>query len=50
MPSPPCAIQGPVRLGEQVEDAGQYFGGDADARIPHTQHRLLASRWTVSQT
>ena len=36
------AGQRPLGLREQVEDVGHEFGGDADARIPHLQHRLIA--------
>ena len=36
------AVQGSFRLREKIEDAREQFGGDADARIPHPQHRLVA--------
>ena len=43
MPSPPCDLRGGVvHLHEQLEDAGQHVRGDADAVVPHPQHRLVA--------
>ena len=49
---PTClrAVERPRRLGEQVEDAGQHIGRDADARITHAQDRLLALLCRVSST
>ena len=35
MPSPPPTGPAPVPLGEQVEDAREQLGPDADARVGH---------------
>src|SRR5262249_9306780 len=36
------AVQGSFRLREQIEDARQEFGGNADTLVPHPQYRLVS--------